>query len=125
MTMTKTESFNRLTNAPKAAKTLSLTAAIADGADDSFIVDIYTPVTLDGGGTADKTLFRVALPYTILESEIEATITLNSLIYAFSGNATTYSVGGTIPSLNVARKENVVYLDAFLTAAGDTRDDPA
>ncbi len=123
--MTKTESFNRLTNAPKAAKTLPLTAAIADGADDSFIVDIFTPVSLDGGGTANKVLFRVSLPYTILESQTEATITLNSLIYAFAGNATTYSAGGITPALSVAKKENTIYLDAFLTAAGDTRDDPA
>ncbi|ACC81148.1 hypothetical protein [Nostoc punctiforme] len=122
--MTKTETFNRLTNAPKTAKSLPLTAAIADGTDESFIVDIYTPVTLDGGGTANKVLFRVVLPYSILESDTEATITLSSLIYAFAGNATTYAAGGVTPSLNVAKKENVVHLDAFLTAAGDTRDDP-
>lgn len=123
--MTKTEVFNRLTNAPKAEKILPLTAVIADGTDDSFIVDIYTSVTLDGSGTANKTLFRVILPYTILESETDATITLSSLIYAFAGNATTYSAGGTTPALSIAKKENVVHLDAFLTAAGDTRDDPA
>lgn len=123
--MTKTESFNRLTNAPKASKSLPLTGAIADGADKSFIVDIYTPVTLDGGGTANKTLFRVVLPYSILETDTDATITLNAQIYSFAGSATTYSAGGTTPSLNVAKKENVVYLDNFFSTAGDTRDDPA
>ncbi|MCC5616383.1 hypothetical protein LC605_15150 [Nostoc sp. CHAB 5836] len=120
--MTKTETFNRLTNAPKSAKSLPLTAAIADGADDSFIVDITVSVTKDDASTANKTLFRVVLPYAILESETEATITLNSLIYANACNAVNYASGGTTPPISVAKKENVVYLDAFLTAAGDARE---
>lgn len=120
--MTKTESFNRLKAASKLAKSLPLTAVIADGADDSFIVDIHLAVTKDDASTANKTLFRVVLPYTILESETEASVTLNSLIYAFAGNAVNYAVGGTTPPISVAKKENVVYLDAFLTAAGDARE---
>ncbi|MBW4677677.1 MAG: hypothetical protein KME52_27860 [Desmonostoc geniculatum HA4340-LM1] len=121
----KSETINRLTNAPKEAIAFNLNAAIADGADDSFIIDIYTPVALDGGGTANKVLFRVILPYSILESDTDNTITLNSLIYAFAGNAAAYSAGGTTPSLSVAKKENVVHIDPFLTAAGNTRNDPA
>ncbi|MFN6560032.1 MAG: hypothetical protein RMY28_009510 [Nostoc sp. ChiSLP01] len=123
--MTKSETINRLTNAPKEAIAFNLTAAIADGADDSFIVDIYTPVALDGGGTANKVLFRVVLPYSILESDTDNTITLSSLIYSFAGSAATYSAGGTTPSLSVAKKENVVHIDGFLTAAGNARNDPA
>lgn len=120
-TMSKSESWNRLLATAKEATALTLTAAIADGSNDEFIVDIYTPVALDGGGTANKTLFRVVLPYSILESDTDATITLNALIYSFAGNATTYSAGGTVPALNLATKTNAVQLDKFLTLAGNAR----
>lgn len=119
--MTKNETFNRLLADPKESTPLDLTAAIADGANDEFIVDIYTPVALDGGGTANKVLFRVVLPYSILESDTDASIALNALIYSFAGNATTYSAGGTTPALSLATKTNTVQLDGFLTAAGNAR----
>lgn len=119
--MPKSEAFNRLLANPKESTPLVLSAAIADGTNDEFIVDVYTAVSLDAGGTANKTLFRVVLPYSILESDTDATITLNALIYAFAGNATTYSAGGTTPALSLATKSNTVRLDGFLTAAGNAR----
>lgn len=116
--MALSKNFDRPKLATTLVEALSLSAAIADGGDgNTFVVDITTNVTQDDTDVVPKTLARIIITPGISGSSM--TVTMQP--YTFNGDAADYSAGGIVPSLSVATKGNVVDLDAFFTAAGDTR----
>ncbi|MEH1789995.1 MAG: hypothetical protein V7L23_31625 [Nostoc sp.] len=113
--MTISDTFARNKISTTVSKALSLSAAIAEGTKE-WIVDVILTVTKDDTTTVTKTLFRVNIPYVIVGQEI----VLNSAFYNFLGNSTTYSAGGVTPPLSEGSIGNLLDLNAFLAAAGDT-----
>lgn len=113
--------INKSIARPKLASTLTetapLEAAVAE-VNGQFVLDIYTTVTLDGGGTATNTLFRYYIDVTTSDTNL----ILSETIYAFDGDDTDYSAGGTTPASSQGHKGiRIINLDTFLTAAGDAR----
>ncbi|GAA6622899.1 hypothetical protein [Scytonema sp. NUACC26] len=113
--MSLTPSFNRPKPATTTTKNTSFSAAVAE-TGGNFVVDIISTVTKDDTATVQKTAFRIVVPLVFLND----TLTVDPQVYSFFGNAATYSVGGTTPSLSVATKNKTINFNSFLTAAGDT-----
>ena len=112
--MAISSSFNREKLNPTLSKALSFTGAIAEGTGE-FIVDINLTITKDDTTTVVKTVQRIVIPLNILNN----TLTVIPKQYVFPGSATTYSSGGTTPSLSLATTGNISDLNTFLTQAGD------
>ena len=110
--------------APTLAENFAINAAIAgDDTTDTIIVDIFCSVTKDDASTVNKTLARIKMP-----SKFQGPgWTTGANILIFPGSAPDYVAGGVTPPDSAAVGSPVsasspyVDLDAFLTAAGDTR----
>jgi hypothetical protein len=113
--MTISNSINR----PKLNTTLSTSVGVAAALTEvsgSWVIDFYTSVTLDAGGTSNQTIFRQIVTPTISGT----VLIMNTVTYAFPGSAPAYSAGGVTPalSLGTASTSNVD-LNTFLIAAGN------
>lgn len=105
-------------------KALSISAAVAE-VNGNFHLDVTLSVTNEAEATVVKTLFRLPITITVTEATgtKPATVNIDNTIFAFNGNATTYSAGGLIPALSLGTQGvKTIDIDAFLTAAGDARD---
>jgi hypothetical protein len=113
---------------PKLSQTLTETFAInaaiaGDDTTDTIIVDIFTQITKDDDSTANKTLARIKMPSNFQG----AGWATGATILLFPGDAPNYVAGGVTPPDSEAVGSPVsiasayLDLDAFLTAAGDTR----
>ena len=113
--MAISSSFNREKLNPTLSKALSFTGAIAEGTGE-FIVDINLTITKDDTTTVTKTVQRIIIPLNIFNEKL----TIVPEQDVFPGSATTYSSGGTTPSLSAGTIGNIIDLNTFLTQAGDT-----
>jgi hypothetical protein len=112
--MAITKTFNRPKLDTTLSKNVSISAAVAE-VSDGFAVDITITVTKDDTSTVTKTAVRALLPLAIKGTTLE----VGNSFYTFPGSATTYSSGGTTPSLSAGTKGNTVELNSWLTAVGD------
>jgi|GEM_PF-5227226 len=80
-------------------------------------VDITQVVTLDAGGTAEKTMFRIVIPINISGQAFSVAPS----IYTFPGSAPSYASGGNTPDLATygVAGSSIQNMTAFLAAAGD------
>lgn len=116
--MALSKNFNRPKLNATLSESASMSADVADGADgNSFVIDITTDVIRDDTTTVTKTLCRIVVPISILGVQAE----FSGNFYVFPGNAANYVAGGTTPALSAGTAGKTVDLDAFFTAAGDTR----
>ena len=91
---------------------LAITPAVAE-VGQTAVVDLTATIA-----ASPKTLMRIVIPLS--QSGVTLDLT-NVQVYAFAGDSTNYSAGGTVPPLSEATAVRTVDLDAYFTAAGDPR----
>lgn len=91
---------------------LAITPVVAE-VGQTAVIDLTATIA-----TNPKTLMRIVVPL----NQSGVTLDLSNMaVYAFAGDSTNYSAGGTTPPLSEGTLVSTLDLDAYYTAAGDAR----
>lgn len=116
--------INKTFQRPKLTQTINKSLNILSQVREDngkFALDIYTTTTSDSNTQATKILARIIITPQLSRT----TLTITDKIYIFPGDATNYDSQNPITSVptSLGTEASTIDLDAFLTAAGDARED--